>query len=75
MDKTGARQCTPRLRDPEVVPEPWVDFSSGYFQRSLDKFPQQGSKRPWKLYQNYPLDILTLKFGAVEDGAMEFAGA
>lgn len=73
MDKTGTRQCTPRFNDPTVLPEPWVDFSSGYFQRAMDKFPKQGSKRPWKLYQNYPLDILSLKFGSVEDSAMEFA--
>ena len=73
MDSTGTRQCTPRLNDPSVLPEPWVDFSSGYFQRALDRFPKQGSKRPWKLYQNYPLDILSLKFGSVEDDAMDFA--
>ncbi len=73
MEKTGTRQCTPRLNDPEVKPQPWVDFSSGYFQRSIDKLPKQGSKRPWKLYQNYALDIVTLKFGALTDGAMEFS--
>ena len=50
MKRRGARQCTPRLTDPEVRPEPWVDFSSGYFQRAMSRFPKQGSKRPWKLY-------------------------
>ena len=74
MDKTGAKVCTPRLTDASITPEPWVDFSSGYFQRSLAKLPKQGSKRPWKLYQNYALDIVSLKFGKVEDGAMEFSG-
>ena len=74
MDRTGTKVCTPRLTDPTVKPEPWVDFSSGYFQRSIAKLPKQGSKRPWKLYQNYALDIVTLKFGKVEDGAMEFSG-
>jgi hypothetical protein len=73
MDSSGTRQCMPHLNDPTVLPEPWVDFSSGYFQRALDRFPKQGSKRPWKLYQNYPLDILSLKFGSVEDGAMVFS--
>ena len=63
------------MNDPEVTPQPWVDFSSGYFQRSIDKLPKQGSKRPWKLYQNYALDIVTLKFGALTDGAMEFSGS
>ena len=74
MEKTGSRQCTPRLNDPEVKPQPWVDFSSGYFQRSIHMLPKQGSKRPWKLYQNYALDIVTLKFGALTDGTMKFSG-
>ena len=52
--------------------EPWIDFSSGYVQRSLEKFPKQGSKAPWKLRQNYALDILTLRFGRIDDGVMEF---
>ncbi len=73
MDETGTRQCTPRQTDPSVTPEPWIDFSSGYVQRSIDKFPKQGSKAPWKLYQNYALDIVSLKFGRVEDGVMEFS--
>ena len=38
---------------------PSLDFSSGYVQRSIAKMPKQGSKRPWRLYQNYALDIVT----------------
>lgn len=73
MDRAGLRQCTPRRNDPTMGEEPWLDFSSGYVQRSIDKFPKQGSKAPWKLYQNYALDIVSLKFGRLEDGAMEFS--
>jgi cation diffusion facilitator CzcD-associated flavoprotein CzcO len=72
MAKTGARQCTPTLSDASVAPAPWVDFSSGYIQRSLDRFPQQGNKAPWRLHQNYALDLLSLKFGRLNDGAMVF---
>lgn len=73
MDRHGYASATPRLTDPEVTPEPFIDFSSGYVQRALRDFPRQGSKRPWKLYQNYLLDILTLRYGKLDDGAMEFA--
>jgi monooxygenase len=73
MRRTGTRQCVPHLTDPTVQPEAWIDFSSGYFQRAQGQFPNQGSKRPWKLYQNYALDIVTLKFGAVDDGVMVFS--
>jgi monooxygenase len=72
MDRKGYRVCTPRRNDPTVTPEPWVDFTSGYVQRAAPKMPKQGSKRPWRLYQNYALDILMLHFGKLEDGTMEF---
>jgi hypothetical protein len=51
-----------------------VNFPSGYIQRSLSLQPKQGSKRPWKLYQNYALDLLSLRFGSVRDRAMVFSG-
>ncbi|HYA05934.1 MAG TPA: NAD(P)/FAD-dependent oxidoreductase [Xanthobacteraceae bacterium] len=73
MDKHGYASCTPRRRDPSVKEQPLVDFSSGYFQRAIDQLPRQGSKRPWRLYQNYMLDLLSLRFGAVDDKALEFA--
>jgi cation diffusion facilitator CzcD-associated flavoprotein CzcO len=73
MEKRGYRQCTPQNRDPSVREVPFIDFSSGYVQRSIHKFPKQGSKAPWRLHQNYALDIVALRFGALEDGAMVFS--
>ena len=52
---------------------PSLDFSSGYVQRSIAKMPKQGSKRPWRLYQNYALDLVTLRFGKVDDGVMQYS--
>jgi monooxygenase len=72
MDRRDYVSCTPRLRDPSVKPQPLVDFSSGYIQRAIDQFPRQGSKKPWRLYQNYVLDLLSLRFGPVDDGALQF---
>jgi hypothetical protein len=74
MDRHGYVACTPRQRDPSVKPEPLLDFSSGYIQRAIDQFPRQGSKKPWKLYQNYVLDLVNLRFGSVNDSALEFKG-
>jgi monooxygenase len=73
MDVRGYRICTPQNRDPSVVAEPFIDFNSGYVLRSIDQFPKQGSRAPWRLYQNYARDILMLRYGAVEDEAMEFS--
>jgi cation diffusion facilitator CzcD-associated flavoprotein CzcO len=73
LDKIGMRQATPRRSDPSVEELPWLDFSSGYVQRSLHLFPKQGSKAPWRLYQNYALDIMALRYRTLEDDAMQFS--
>jgi monooxygenase len=72
MDAHGYRQSTPRRHDPSIREEPIINFTSGYVERALPSLPKQGSKRPWKLYQNYVLDLVTMQFGAVNDSAMEF---
>ena len=73
MERTGARVAVPRNDDPSVTTEPLLDFQAGYVLRSLDQFPKQGSKPPWKLRQNYPRDVLTLRYGSVEDVGMAFS--
>ena len=73
MDKRGVKAATPANPAPDVEEAPWLDFSSGYVTRSIDQFPRQGLKKPWKLYQNYALDLVTLKFGAVDDGTLRFS--
>lgn len=72
MRRKGYSQCTPRLHDASVAREPLIDFSSGYVERKRDELPAQGSRAPWKLYQNYLRDRLTLALGRLHDGAMEF---
>jgi len=75
MDQKGFTQCAPR-RTGAVDELPLIDFSSGYIQRAIDKFPRQGSKAPWRLYQNYALDRLTLRHAPIADGVLELkAGA
>ena len=73
MERRGLKVATPRPQ-PGITEEPLLDFSSGYVQRALDKLPKQGNVKPWKLDQNYALDLVTLRYGKVEDGTMEFSG-
>ena len=75
MDKNGIDYCVPRNDDASVTAQPWVDFSSGYFQRAMNILPKQGSKTPWRLYQNYPKDIMLLRFGKIDDGILRFTRA
>jgi hypothetical protein len=72
MDQHGYRQCTPHNDDPSITAMPWIDFTSGYVRRARGKFPNQGSKAPWRLYQNYALDLVTLRYAAVDDGVLRF---
>ncbi len=73
MQKKGIAYCVPRNDDASVTEQPWVDFSSGYFQRAMHILPKQGSKAPWRLYQNYPKDIMMLRFGKLDDGVLQFS--
>jgi cation diffusion facilitator CzcD-associated flavoprotein CzcO len=73
MDQRGQVVCAPRLRDPSIRREPMTGFVSGYFQRVINELPQQGSKRPWKLHQNYVSDFLSLRYGTIADDALEFS--
>jgi cation diffusion facilitator CzcD-associated flavoprotein CzcO len=73
MDERGHSICLPRKPGPSVKPEPFIDFSSGYVQRGIAQFPSQGSRTPWRLHQNYARDLLELRFGSIDDEAMEFS--
>ncbi|MCB1022879.1 MAG: NAD(P)/FAD-dependent oxidoreductase [Acidobacteria bacterium] len=72
MSENGFSICTPRINDPSIERIPVVDFNSGYIQRALKTLPQQGSKPPWRLHQNYVKDLGMLRFGKLDDGTMEF---
>ena len=74
MRRRGYAVCTPRNDDPTLAERPWIDFSSGYVQRAVHKFPKQGSKAPWRLYQNYLRDLLLLRYGRLDDGVLRFSG-
>jgi monooxygenase len=73
MDANGYRQVTPRTHDADIETQPFVDLKSGYVLRALEKFPKQGTQAPWRLYQNYARDIVLLRYGSLEDDALEFS--
>jgi cation diffusion facilitator CzcD-associated flavoprotein CzcO len=72
MRRRNLAECRPVNTDPSVKPRPWLDFSSGYIRRALHRLPQQGSKAPWRVHQNYFLDLLAFRFGRLQDGVMRF---
>jgi cation diffusion facilitator CzcD-associated flavoprotein CzcO len=74
MDEGGYRQTTP-WPDPAVAPEPLLDFPAGYVLRDIDRFPKAGSRAPWRLGMSYGHDVLTLRYGRIDDGTIRFTGA
>jgi hypothetical protein len=72
MDARGATQATPRPPAGTAGTEPFLNLTSGYVLRSVDRFPRQGSSAPWRVHQNYLRDIALIRRGDLEEG-MEFA--
>ncbi len=72
MDRHGYAQCTPRQQDHLLAEGPVVPLTSGYVQRAVHTLPRQGSRKPWKMYQNYVRDLVSFRFNSVDDGTMEF---
>ncbi|WP_308462242.1 flavin-containing monooxygenase [Sphingomonas citri] len=74
MRRRGAASATPRVQVGSVHEVSFANLSSGYIQRALSSLPRQGHRRPWRLNQNYALDVLALRFGSVAE-EIEFAAA
>ncbi len=72
MDAGEFDVATPRQRDAKIAKQPALDFCPGYILRAMDQIPKQGSKAPWRLHQNYALDLFQFRFSRVDDGSMEF---
>ncbi len=72
MKRTGTTMAVPRMPAEGVEEEPMLDFTSGYIVRSIDKFPRQGKHLPWRVYQNFIIDFINLKFRPLKDKVLQF---
>jgi monooxygenase len=75
MDARGYSRVMPLEPPSSVAREPLLNLNSGYIKRSLELMPTQGSRLPWRLHQNYLLDVRMLRRGQLEDEGVEFSGA
>ncbi|MFD4198086.1 flavin-containing monooxygenase [Amycolatopsis thermoflava] len=73
LDEHGYTTCTPVAPPSVTATEPLIDLKSGYVLRSIDKLPKQGPAAPWRLFQNYPRDVMLMRHGSLTDDAMRFA--
>ena len=72
MDKEGCAACSPEEDLNALVEDDYIDFTSGYVQRALDRLPKQGKKSPWRNYQNYLLDIFYVRLFSIKDSTLRF---
>ena len=73
MEKKAVRQVTPKAGDESAVAGFVEKFTPGYINRALARWPKQGAKAPWRVYQNYFRDSLALKWSRIDDGVLEFS--
>ena len=72
MDKEGVLACIPEADSNAIGDDDYIDFTSGYVQRALNKLPKQGQKSPWRQYQNYLKDIFLVRFFSLKDSTLKF---
>ena len=72
MDKKGYANCCPRTAEHVEQAGDWLDFTSGYVKRSMHKFPKQGSRDPWRNTQNFPKDVLAIRWGNIDNKELKF---
>ena len=67
MDKKNYSFFMPKIEKQNMNITPLLNLNSGYIHRSSHLFPKQGSKLPWKLYQNYFFDYTMLRINKIRD--------
>jgi monooxygenase len=72
MDDNGFDNVVPEHPGDSVDELPFMDFTPGYFQRSMHELPKSGSKAPWRLKQNYFLDLRLIRQGKVDEESLHF---
>ncbi|WP_193045795.1 flavin-containing monooxygenase [Mycolicibacterium baixiangningiae] len=73
MDTEGYDTVVPRHPGGDVERLPFVDLTSGYIKRALDKLPKSGSKTPWRLKQNYLVDLRVIRNSKINDDTLQFS--
>jgi cation diffusion facilitator CzcD-associated flavoprotein CzcO len=71
MHDKGYAVVTPRLPSRDMATSPFIDMTSGYFERSRAMLPLQGDRAPWRLWQHYFKDA-TLFRGSIDEQNLEF---
>lgn len=72
MEKHRLQVAVPQA-DSSVMPQAFLNFTSGYVMRAASQLPKQGDRKPWMLYQNYLFDLLTIRYSRLDDGVLKLS--
>jgi cation diffusion facilitator CzcD-associated flavoprotein CzcO len=74
MADRGYASVTPRLPPGGMATSPFIEMTSGYFERARQLLPRQGERAPWRLRQHYFKDA-GLYRGPLDEKNLEFREA
>ena len=66
VDEKQANYFVPEAPS-NIMPEPFLNLSSGYIQRAQSIIPKQGQIAPWRLDQDYDIDKKRLATASLDD--------
>lgn len=76
LDQRGYSTVTPVLNDPTMPRRPYIDVvNTGYVDRAMHLFPQQGTKGPWRAPQDFNFDRTLLGKDPIDDTALHYTSA
>ncbi len=73
MDQHGFTTCMPEAGEPSE--EPLLSLTSTYVKRAADELPRQGTRAPWRIHQNYLVDLWAFSGDGSSSGALAFSTA
>ncbi|MGB0884947.1 MAG: flavin-containing monooxygenase [Chitinophagales bacterium] len=72
MDKNNLKTVIPKFDSKYETNEAFLNLDASYIQRSISKLPRQGSKSPWRVYQNYIYDLFSIKYSKIKGTGLKF---
>ncbi|MEM7763145.1 MAG: NAD(P)/FAD-dependent oxidoreductase [Pseudomonadota bacterium] len=73
MQRRGLQRVTPADKSAGEG-QPLIDLESGYIRRAEAEMPRQTAERPWRVNQNYFLDLKAFRWSRIDDGHLQFKG-
>jgi monooxygenase len=75
MKQRRQASVRPVARPGTTSDAPMIDLTSGYVERAAGLLPRQGARAPWRVRQNYVLDLLAFRTGRMRDGVLRYERA